>query len=197
LVWILDGRAKQRLEQADTILEARIGQVNEAVQQSIVRADGAVEARIAQLDELTGRRLGNVDVIATKQSLNIEGSLLKVAALVALSVFLVFVLREISRDIDAYYDQIDKPTSRVRSAVGATGHVLKGVAKRLVVEGRDDPGAGERRQAAARAAAELGLYTGPVGARQPLGMELLPPDAPAGVRDAVVSAYDARHLRFL
>ncbi len=133
LVRVLDGRAQQRLEQADAILQARIGQVNEAVQQSIVHADGAVEARITQLDELTGRRLGNVDVIATKQSLNIEGSLLKVAALVALLVFLVFVLREIYRDIDAYYDQADTSVSRVRSAVGATGRVLKGVAKRLAV----------------------------------------------------------------
>jgi len=87
-----DASATKVLAQADEVLARRTEDVRRLVSTSIQQADQAAAARIEQLDEVAGRRLGNLDVIATKQSLGLEGMLLRLAALVGMLAFLAFAL---------------------------------------------------------------------------------------------------------
>lgn len=92
LIGRADAAAVKLIAQADAILERRGDDLRQLVRASIQQADDVAAARIEQLDEAAGRRLGSVDVIATKQSLGLEGMLLRLAALVGMVAFLAFVL---------------------------------------------------------------------------------------------------------
>jgi hypothetical protein len=92
LVDKIDKVVTDTLAQADDILARRTEDVRELVGSAIDSADRAAAARIAQLDEVAGRRLGNLDTIATKQSLGLEAMLVRVASLIGLVAFLAFVL---------------------------------------------------------------------------------------------------------
>jgi hypothetical protein len=89
----IDSKVKARLEDVDKMLVERIANVDQVVSNAIGQADVAIAARIVQLDEVAGRRLGNVDVIATKQRLGLETTITRAAWLLALIVFVVFLLR--------------------------------------------------------------------------------------------------------
>jgi len=88
----LDDKVKARIQQVDDALKARIQQVDGVVKGALSQADGILAQRIADLDQAVELRLGNVDVIATKQRLGIEETLLRVAVLIGLVVFVVIVL---------------------------------------------------------------------------------------------------------
>ena len=68
----VDGVVAKTLSQADELLKNRVADVGKVVTGAIDRADGALGERIEQLDEVAGKRLGNVDVIATKQRLGLD-----------------------------------------------------------------------------------------------------------------------------
>lgn len=95
----LDAVGKRRLEQADSILDARLGQLHAAVQDAVVRADDAVKERLDQLDALSERRVGNLDVIGSRQVLNAENSLVRFAVVAAVLAFVVFLLRNLAREL--------------------------------------------------------------------------------------------------
>src|SRR5262245_29191734 len=134
LIKQVDAAAQQRLNQADKILEERIEQVRGAAQASIAQVDDALAARIEQLDEVAERRIGTLDVVATKQGMNIEGSLLKIAALAALLVFLVVIFRFLFTEAPALWAKIrgEQPTTG-RAVVAATAASSKWIAVRAVV----------------------------------------------------------------
>lgn len=134
LIKQVDGVAQQRLAQADGILQERIEQVRGAAQASIAQVDDALAARIEQLDEVAERRIGTLDVVATKQGLNIEGTLLKVAALAAMLVFLVVIFRYLFTEAPALWNELkasDLTTTRRVASVAATSSRWIGL--RLVV----------------------------------------------------------------
>lgn len=87
-----DKAATELLRKADAVLARRLEHVRSIIHTAIQEADAVAAARIQQLDEVAARRLGTLDVIATKQSLALEATVLRVAALVGLVAFLAFVL---------------------------------------------------------------------------------------------------------
>jgi len=89
----VDAVAAHTLAEADGVLKSRIAQLGQAADAAVDRADQALDARIQQLDEVAGRRLGNVDVIATKQRLGLEATITRLAWLIALIVFVVVLIR--------------------------------------------------------------------------------------------------------
>jgi hypothetical protein len=105
LVTQLGKETQKTLASADRILKERSADLGRMVDGVVEHADQVVQARIEQIDETAGRRLGNVDVIATKQRLALEQTLLRVAILVGLVVFVVFALR---RMWEAYVKAADE-----------------------------------------------------------------------------------------
>lgn len=89
----VDKVAADTLDRADEILKNRVADLGQAANAAVDRADQALDARIQQLDEVAGRRLGNVDVIATKQRLGLERTITRLAWLIALIVFVVVLIR--------------------------------------------------------------------------------------------------------
>lgn len=100
LIRQLDKAVDRQLSTADRILKERSTQLGTIVSDSISEADQALEARIEQLDQAVALRLGNVDVIATKQRLGLEQSLLRAGVLLAILIFVVYVLWTLWRQID-------------------------------------------------------------------------------------------------
>ncbi|HEY5282200.1 MAG TPA: hypothetical protein VIM14_05370, partial [Polyangia bacterium] len=92
LVQKLDNAVDRNLHTADKILKERSAQLGSIMSDSIQQADHALEQRISQLDEAVALRLGNVDVIATKQRLGLEETALHTGVLLGLLVFVIFVL---------------------------------------------------------------------------------------------------------
>jgi hypothetical protein len=83
------------LDRTDEILRQRSADLGRMVNDAVGRADQVLAARIDQIDEVAGRRLGNVDVIASRQRIALERTLIQVAVLVGLVVFIVFVLKRL------------------------------------------------------------------------------------------------------
>lgn len=99
LIKQLDGAAAANLARADKLLAARVNDLQLVVSSSIQQADDAARQRLAQVDEIAARRLGNLDVIATKQSLSLEGMLIRIAALVGLVGLIAFVAWRVFREV--------------------------------------------------------------------------------------------------
>lgn len=95
----LDATVDHSLQTADRILKDRSAQLGSIVTGAIDQADQVIQQRIAQIDEDVALRLGNVDVIATKQRLGIEEMLVHVGVLLGILVFVVFVLRTLWREL--------------------------------------------------------------------------------------------------
>ncbi|HSR99931.1 MAG TPA: hypothetical protein VLM79_22910 [Kofleriaceae bacterium] len=91
----LQAAAKDTLQKASDVIKDRVADVGREVNNAIEKADHTLAERIAQVDEVVGRRLGNVDVIASKQRVAIEETALRLAVLIGLVVFTVFVLRNL------------------------------------------------------------------------------------------------------
>jgi hypothetical protein len=100
LVEKLDGTIDRNLHTADRILKERSTQLGHIVADSIQHADQALEARINQLDEDVALRLGNVDVIATKQRLGLEETLVRAGVLLGILVFIIFVVRTLWKEFE-------------------------------------------------------------------------------------------------
>jgi hypothetical protein len=98
LVQKLDTAVDRNLHTADKILKERSAQLGHIMSDSIQQADQALEQRIGQLDEDVALRLGNVDVIATKQRLGLEETALRAGVLLGLLVFVIFVLRSLWKE---------------------------------------------------------------------------------------------------
>src|SRR5712664_741442 len=92
---------KSSVAQADQSIARRLDQVHAIARASIAQVDDAVAARIDQADEAVGKRIGNADVVLTKQGLNLEGSLLRVAALVATLGIIAFMIWRLWVEISA------------------------------------------------------------------------------------------------
>jgi hypothetical protein len=115
-------RAAELLANTDAIIARRTDDLRQLVTVSIQQADDAAAARIDQLDEVAGRRIGSIDVIVTKQSMAIEVMLLRVGALIALVVFLGFVLWRLFRDASKTWKDATQTTMlRKLGAVSAKG----------------------------------------------------------------------------
>src|SRR6185436_5259719 len=91
----VSGEAQKLLARTDDILRERSADLGRMLNDAVGRADQALAARIDQLDEVAGRRLGNVDVIASRQRIALERTIIQVAVLVGLVVFIVFVLKRL------------------------------------------------------------------------------------------------------
>jgi hypothetical protein len=102
----LDKTVSQSLTRVDEILQARTRDLSAVVDQTLDHADLVLTQRIQQIDEVAGRRLANIDVIATKQRLGIEETLVRVAVLVGLLVFVVFVVIRLWREYEILSPQL-------------------------------------------------------------------------------------------
>jgi hypothetical protein len=118
------------LDRVDSLLRDRSADVERIGHDWIEHVDDVLESRIEQLDELAGRRLGNVDVIATKQRLAFEKSALEVVALAGIVVLVVAALKRMSQ---AYEALLGDPrlanargTQRSLLIAGAIGAALRG-----------------------------------------------------------------------
>jgi hypothetical protein len=121
LIKQLDDTAAANLARVDQILTTRINDLQLAVSSSIQQADDAARERLEQADEIAGRRIGNLDVIATKQSLSLEGMLVRIAALVGLVGLIAFVAWRLFRELaDAVAIANERGTTRLR-AIGWQG----------------------------------------------------------------------------
>lgn len=115
LIKQLDATATDNLARVDKLLAARTNDLQLLVSSSIQQADDVARERLAQLDQLAGRRLGNLDVIATKQSLSLEGMLVRIAALIGLVGLIVFVAWRVFRELaDALALANEAGTRRLR-----------------------------------------------------------------------------------
>jgi hypothetical protein len=92
---------QKSLTRLDDILRGRSADIERIGHDWIAHVDDVLQSRIEQLDEVAGRRLGNVDVIATKQRIAFEESALRLVALAGIVVFLVAALKRASK---AYED---------------------------------------------------------------------------------------------
>jgi hypothetical protein len=116
LIAQIDKTAADNLARVDKLFAARLGDVQLLVTSSIQQADDIARQRLEQLDELAGRRLGNLDVIATKQSLSLEGMVVRLAALIGLVGLIAFVAWRVFRELaDAIELAAEKGTSRWRA----------------------------------------------------------------------------------
>lgn len=112
----LDGTVAKDLDRVDQILATHINDVQLAISSSIQQADDAARQRLDQADEIAGRRIGNLDVIATKQSLSLEGMLVRIAALIGLVGLIAFVAWRLFRELaDAVAIASDRGTTRLRA----------------------------------------------------------------------------------
>jgi hypothetical protein len=116
LIKQLDEAAAANLTHVDQILGAHINDLQLVVSSSIQQADDAARQRLDQADEIAGRRIGNLDVIATKQSLSLEGMLVRIAALIGLVGLIAFVAwRLFSELADAVATANERGTPRLRA----------------------------------------------------------------------------------
>lgn len=115
LIKQIDDVAAKDLARVDQMLAARVNDLQLVVSSSIQQADDVARERLGQLDEMTGRRVGNLDVIATKQSLSLEGMLVRIAALLGLVGLIAFVAWRLFRELaDALTEANRRGAPRMR-----------------------------------------------------------------------------------
>jgi hypothetical protein len=114
LITRADQTAIKLLERGDAILGRRLEEVRAVVETSIEAVDRIAEARIEQLDELAARGIGTLDVLGTKQSLALESTVLRVAALLGLVGFLGFVLWRLFVEVTTQWNAVLAAPTRTR-----------------------------------------------------------------------------------
>jgi hypothetical protein len=129
LVRKLDSAVNRNLHTADQILKERSTQLGHIVSDSIQQADQALEQRISQLDEDVALRLGNVDVIATKQRLGLEETALRTGVLLGLLVFVIFVLRTLWKEFAGVQRRVAN-----RRGIHRTLGYLTGLARPILLQ---------------------------------------------------------------
>jgi hypothetical protein len=112
LIKQLDDTAAANLARGDQMLGTHINDLQLAVSSSIEQADEAARQRLDQADEIAGRRIGNLDVIATKQSLSLEGMLVRIAALVGLVGLIAFVAWRLFRELAEAVEKADQKAEK-------------------------------------------------------------------------------------
>ena len=125
----LDEKVEKNLRLADDILKRRSVQLEQIMSDSISQADHALEQRISQLDEDVALRLGNVDVIATKQRIGLEETAVRAGVLLGLLAFVVFVLRTVWREYVTVQARIEE-----KRGVQRTLAYLAGFAKPVLLQ---------------------------------------------------------------
>jgi hypothetical protein len=120
LVEQLGQEAQDALATADTVLRDRIADVGQAIDGAVEKADGALAARIAQVDELAGRRLGNLDVIASKQRIALERTAFRLAIVLGLVMFVVYVLKQLWTTYQSIVDREPDPAADPGANAGRT-----------------------------------------------------------------------------
>jgi hypothetical protein len=157
----LDKLTKSALASANQAIEGHIAEVGREVNGALDRTDEIIAARIDQVDELAGRRLGNLDVIASKQRLALEQTAVRVAVLVGLVAFVVFVMRRLW----GTYQEMTKGEPHGEAAPAAERWRARGRARTwMFVKGLGAPFLGHVAVAAVAAGLLLVLYD-----RLPLG----------------------------
>ena len=121
--------ARKLLDQTDDILRKRSADLGRMLNDAVGRADQALAARIDQIDEVAGRRLGNVDVIASRQRIALEHTIIQVAVLVGLVVFIVFVLKRL---VTEHGKLLKKEEVRRMQGARRTWALTRGLAGSLV-----------------------------------------------------------------
>jgi hypothetical protein len=116
LVKQLGNETQDALASANVILRNRIRDLGTEIDGALDKADNALAARIDQLDEVAGRRLGNVDVIASKQRIGLERTAVRLTILIGLVVFVVFVLRRLWDLYDTILEEEAKELAKPESA---------------------------------------------------------------------------------
>ncbi len=131
----LDKTAQDALTRADQLLAARTEAVAALLRNTVVELDHALERRITQADEVTERRLGNLDVLSTKASLQAERIALRLFTLLGLFVFLAFALWRVYVEVvnasDEAYALIEKQQMQEAQK---NRHVVKTAAVRVAVQ---------------------------------------------------------------
>jgi hypothetical protein len=120
LIRSLNTTVVDALKRADVLLRERTADLERAGNGMIEHADTALQNRIAQLDEAAGRRLGNVDVLATKQRTQLEKALLRLAVLIGIVGIVAYVLRTLWK---RYLDLQRRDLSGVRGPTRAALYV--------------------------------------------------------------------------
>src|SRR5262249_38129167 len=96
--------------------------------------DEILRERIEQVDELAERRLGNADVMVTRQGVALEKSLLQVGKWLGLLVFLVYAAIKGYADFDRYWDKHEASGKSYRQNVKLSlGKMLAWTAGRVAV----------------------------------------------------------------
>ncbi|MGC4091213.1 MAG: hypothetical protein QM756_25715 [Polyangiaceae bacterium] len=85
----------QDLDRVDELVKNRSADINKMLEDRTNQINVAAQERIAQVDEVARARLGDVNAIATRQRLELERMLERVAVAIGAIVFLVFVLRNL------------------------------------------------------------------------------------------------------
>jgi hypothetical protein len=162
----LAATANATLQHASDVLKDRIADVGREVSGAVERADRSLADRIAQADEALGRRLGNVDVIASKQRIAVEQTAVRVAVLIGLVVFTVFVLRSLYRRYAMLTAAPADPTGHPRLHPAAAREPRGAARTWMFARGLGAPLLGHLVVAAAGTAVLLLLYQRlPLGAR--------------------------------
>jgi hypothetical protein len=130
----VDVLVASNLSRANSILERRTAQVNTLLEDRLAQADKVIEARIDQIDQTLAVRLGNVDVIATKQRLGFEQSLLRVAVLCGILVFVVYVLRTLWTEVSRVGPDV-QATTRPARLLAYARHLAPRLVLQLVAAG--------------------------------------------------------------
>lgn len=125
----VSGEAQKLLAQTDDILRERSADLGRMMNDALGRADQALAARIEQIDEVAGRRLGNVDVIASRQRIALERTIIQVAVLVGLVVFVVFVMKQL---VTEHARLLKKEAVRRMQGARRTWALTRGLAGSLV-----------------------------------------------------------------
>jgi hypothetical protein len=92
IVQALNKDVQTDLNRIDAILDTRITQIDGVVKNAVSEADDDMKARINQADDVAQKALGTADVIAAKETLGIQGALLRVGTLLGMVAFLVAAL---------------------------------------------------------------------------------------------------------
>lgn len=94
-----DQIAKDRIDQIDGVMGKNIDLVSDVLAGSVAQVDAVLSKRIEQLDQVAETRIGNIDVVATKATLTLEASLMRVVGIACVAAFAAFAAWRIYQEI--------------------------------------------------------------------------------------------------
>lgn len=96
-----DKAVKENIEKFDKVMKENVDRVSEVLAGSVADVDQMLSQRIDDLDRVTETRIGNLDVVATKATLTLEASLMRVVGIACVVVFAAFAAWRIYQEIVA------------------------------------------------------------------------------------------------